>query len=262
MTKLAAIITAFLLPLVAFFAPARADSIVTLGGINWTINAGTDALTLSPVVPVGNHPQNIQCVICGANQPQQAPNFGYTNYNSNGGLTNAAFFSTNVPGGGNPGLDTVGTPYDGSFLRSYLTGVGDPSLAFNIGINLNQTSTPQVLQSFYMLNFTTHTVLAFFNTPTTVPALNNGLGFPDYTLTGFDLTVGGAGGDIHAGDQIEFFARLDPQNDGPDSFFFTPAAAAVGAPGPVLGSGLPSALATLMFGGWLAWKRRGVSLMP
>lgn len=239
----------------ALAVPAYADSVVTLGGIGWTINAGTDALSLNAVVPAGNQPQNIQCVICGANQPQQSPSFGYTDYQSNGGLTNAAFFSTNVSGGGNPGLDTVGTPYDGSFLRSYLMSVGDTNLHFNIGIDLNQTSTPQVLQSFYMLNFTTHTVLAYFNTPTTVPAINNGTGFPDYTLSGFDLTIGGAGGDIHAGDQIEFFARLDPQNDGPDSFFLSPVVT-VGVPGPLAGAGFPGLVAGCFSLLGLSWRRR------
>lgn len=239
--------------LAATIATAQADSVVTLG-TGWTINAGTDALSLNAVVPSGNQPQNIQCVICGDNQPQQSATFGYTNYKNSGSLTDAAFFSTNVPGGANPGFDTVGTPYDGSFLRNYLISVGDTSLHFNIGIDLNQTSTPQVLQSFYMLNFTTHTVLAFYNTPTTVPSINNGTGFPDYTLSGFDITVGGAGGDIHAGDQIVFFARLDPQNDGPDSFFLTPVVNA-GVPGPTSGTGLPGVLAGLGLLG-LAYRRR------
>lgn len=240
---------------------AKADSVVTLGGIGWTINAGTDALQLTPVVPGGNQPQNVQCVICGDNQPQQSATFGYTNYHNSGGLTNAAFFSTNVSGGGNPGVDTVGVPYDGSFLRNYLASVGDPSLNFNIGVDINDTSTPQVLQSFFLLNFTTHTVLAFFNTPTAVPSQNNGTGFPDYTLTGFDISVGGAGGDVHAGDQLIFFARLDPQNDGPDSFFLTPTAAPVGAPGPTVGSGLAGVFMVLglMF---LAWRKGGLSFMP
>lgn len=246
-------LTALLISVAAVTA-AKADSVVTLGGIGWTINAGTDALSLNAVVPAGNQPQNIQCVICGANQPQQSPSFGYTDYQSNGGLTNAAFFSTNVSGGANPGLDTVGTPYSGDFLRNYLLTHSDNNFQFNIGIDLNQTSTPQVLQSFYMLNFTTHTVLAFYNTPTTVPSINNGTGFPDYTLSGFDITIGGAGGDIHAGDQIEFFARLDPQNDGPDSFFLTPIVNA-GVPGPTSGTGLPGVLAGLGLLG-LAYRRR------
>lgn len=200
---------------IAAALPAQA---VTLGGQNWT-NAG-NTLTLEAVVPGGNQPQNIQCVICGDNQPQQSATFGYTNFQNTGQPgQDLRYFSTNVSGGGNPGLDTVGLGYDGSFLRAYLQGVGDASLNFSIGIDLNQSNTPQTLESFYMLNLTTHTVLASFNTPTVVPTQNNGTGFPDYMLTGFNLALGS---DISIGDQIIFFARLSNANDGPDSFFLVP----------------------------------------
>ena len=64
---------------------------------------GVDNLTLTPVVPGGNQPLNIQCVICGDNQPQQQADFGYTNFKNSGNLSSEIFFSTNVAGGGNPG---------------------------------------------------------------------------------------------------------------------------------------------------------------
>ena len=54
-----------------------------------------------------------------------------------------------------------------------------------------------------------------------IPSVNNGTGFPDYTLTGFNIDIGG---DIQAGDQLIFYARIRGANDGPDSFFLIPQA--------------------------------------
>ena len=51
----------------------------------------------------------------------------------------------------------------GSFLRAYLLAVGDTSLKFSIGIDVNDTNNAQTLESFYLLNLTTHTVLAAFS---------------------------------------------------------------------------------------------------
>ena len=121
--------------------------------------SAADTLTLSPVVPGGNQPLNIQCVICGDHQPQQQADFGYTNFKNAGNVSDILYFSSNVAGGGDPGADTVGIGYDGSFLRAYLLAVGDTSLKFSIGIDVNDTNNPQTLESFYLLNLTTHTVL-------------------------------------------------------------------------------------------------------
>jgi PEP-CTERM motif len=214
--------TTALLALSAF--PAKAD--VTLGGQNWTF-AGADNLTLTPVVPGGNQPQNIQCIICGDNQPQQQADFGYTDFKNSGNLNDAVFFSTNVPGGANPGLNTIGTPYSGDFLRAYLLAGGDPTLTFNIGIDVNDTGKAQTLESFYLLNFTTKTVLAAYTGNQDVLSQNNGTGFPDYTLGTFNITLGT---DIHQGDQLIFFANLNNLNDGPDSFFLVPVVQAVPEP--------------------------------
>jgi opacity protein-like surface antigen len=187
--------------LAAFASPASAD--VVLGGQTWT-NTGT-TLTLQNVVPGGNQPQNIQCVICGDNQPQQSSTFGYTNFKNSGNLSDAIFFSTNVSGGANPGVDTVGLPYDGSFLRAYLAANGDPNLTFSIGIDVNDTGTPQTLEAFALLNLTQHTVLAQYSLlqpgGALIPSINNGTGFPDYTLSGFDINIGS---DIQLGDQLIF----------------------------------------------------------
>jgi hypothetical protein len=220
----------------ALASPSYAD--VTLGGQNWSF-AGADNLTLTPVVPGGNQPQNIQCVICGDNQPQQSATFGYTDFHNAGNLSDLLYFSTNVVGGGNPGADTVGIGYDGSFLRAYLLANGDGSLNFSIGIDVNDTNNPQVLESFYLLNLTQHKVLSVYSlAPGGTPLVNanNGTGFPDWTLSGFNIQLGT---DIQAGDQLIFFARLSNANDGPDSFFLVPQQ----VPGPVVGAGLPGLMA-------------------
>lgn len=228
--------------------PAKAD--ITLGGQNWSFN-GVDTLQLTAVVPGGNQPLNVQCVICGENQPQQSPTFGYTDFHNAGNQSSEVYFSTNVSGGANPGTDTLGIPYDGSFLRNYLIQSGDPTLTFTIGIDANDTNQAQTLTSFFLLNFTTHTVLAAFinGAPGNIASAHNGTGFPDYTLGSFNITVGQ---DIHAGDQLAFFARIDGANDGPDSFFIQPSP----VPGPIVGAGLPGAIAGGLFMLGLARRRR------
>lgn len=246
-------LAAVLLATTAFASmPAQA---VVLGGIDWD-TSNTQILQVTPVVPGGNQPLNVQCVICGDNQPQQQLDFGYTNFKNTGSETDIAYFSTNVSKGGNPGFDTLGIPYDGTFLRAYLEATGATTFSFDIGIDVNQTNDAQTLESFYMLNVTQGLVLAAFSPEPggyLLTAANNGTGFPDYTLGTFTLALGTP--QFDAGDQIIFFARISGANDGPDSFFLQPNAVAV--PGPIVGAGLPGLIAAC-FGmvGLRNWRRR------
>jgi hypothetical protein len=237
--------------LAALTAPASAD--VILGGQLWT-TGGASTLSLTPTVPGGNQPLNQPCLICGAHQPQQLAGFGYTNFGNSGNVSDLLYFSTAVVGGGNPGADTVGLGYDGSFLRAFLLSQNDPALTFNIGFDVNDTGTAQTLESFYFLNLTQHSVLAAFSPEpggTLVPSLNNGTGFPDYTISGLSLDRG----DILPNDQIAFFARISGANDGPDSFFL------VAVPGPTVGAvPEPATWAMMLLGfagiGLYRWRKR------
>jgi hypothetical protein len=238
----------------ALACPAYAD-IINLGGANWDAT-NANILTFSAVVPGGNQPQNIQCVICGDNQPQQQADFGYTDFKNSGNISTINMFSTNIAGGANPGDNVIGTPYDGSFLRAYLIAKADPNLQFSIGIDINDTNEAQTLNSFYLLNLTQHTVLSAFRPlgGQLVPDQNNGTGFPDYTLSGFNINFVPANQDgLHVGDQLLFFARMTNMNDGPDSFFIVPNA----VPGPIVGAGIPGVLAgCLGLVGLGRWRRR------
>ena len=233
MRKALILATAALLALSAL--PAKADLVA---GTNVFTGDGT-ILTLTDAVPSGNQVKNLPCIICGANQPQQPVGFGYNLFGNTGNADTVAFFSTAVvPGGGGSGLaiDQLGTGYSlGS--GAFLTALGG-NTSFSIGIDVNDTSVAQTLESFWFLNLTQRTVLAVFSPGpggTLVPDINNGTGFPDYTLSGFNINLGT---DIQAGDQLIFYARISGANDGPDSFFIVPQA----VPGPVVGAGVPGIL--------------------
>jgi hypothetical protein len=234
-------------------AATSAQADVILGGQTWT-GTGT-TLQLNAVVPGGNQPNNAPCVICGANQPDQPTGFGYNDYSSNGNVTSITAFSDQGNGGRNSLLDntfnnTITGGYqigDGSLLKAFILANGGTAanLSFSIGVDVNDTNQAQTLNSFFLLDLTTHTLLASFTGGTTgnVPSLNNGTGFPDYTLSG--LTLNG----INPGDEILFAARMSGLNDGPDSFFIEPGVTAA-VPGPIAGAGLPGLIAAcgMLFG--------------
>ena len=225
------------------YSAAKADTFVTLGNTQWnTTNSGS--LSLGSVVPAGNQPQNAPAVISGANQPGQPAGFGYSDFSNNGNTTSISEFSTQGNGGRTfLADDTVGIGYEvgsGSLLRNFLeAGGGIGSHTFSIGLDVDDTGVAQTLNSFWFLNLTTHTVLASFTGGTTgnVGSQNNGNGFPDYSITGFDIDVG----DIHVGDTVLFLARMSGLNDGPDAFFIE-AAPAIDVPEPgslaLMGTGL------------------------
>jgi hypothetical protein len=209
--------------LAALALPAQATT-VTLGGVTWdTTNSGS--LSLSATVPGGNQPQNVPCVICGASQPQQPANFGYNDYSNAGNLSSITAFSDQGNGARNTLADnTFATGYQvgaGSPFLLYLLSQGDTSLGFSIGVDINSTNQAETLNAFYFLDLTTHTVLASFTGGTTgnVPDINNGTGFPDYTIAGSLLNLN----DVSLGDTVLFVALMSGLNDGPDSFFIEPA---------------------------------------
>ena len=239
----------FLLTTAALLALAAPAAAQTIGQFSTT--SSTSSLSLEAVVPGGNQPLNHPCLICGTNQPQQPTGFGYNNFDATGNVDTYVMFSTATVGG-SLGQDQLGTGYDASFLRAFLLAGGDLP-TFSVGIDVNDTNKAQTLESFAFLNLTQKTILAEFSlfTPGGVEVLapNNGTGFPDYLLTGFDIDRT----DIALGDQVIFYARWSGANDGPESFFLV----ANPVPGPTIGAGLPGLLALMGMGGiWGLIRRR------
>jgi len=200
----------------AFAAALVASPASALVIDTFDVTGSTSTLTLNAVVPGGNQPTNNPCLICGTNQPAQPTGFGYNNFDATGNVSIYNMFSTATVGG-SLAQDTLGTGYtvgDGSVLRAYLLAQASGT-TFSVGIDVNEANTAQTLEAFYFLNLTDRTVLASYTTPTLLPAPNNGTGYPDYLLSGFNIDRG----DISLGDTVIFFARWSGANDGAESFF-------------------------------------------
>jgi len=237
--------------LAALTLPAKGD---ILGGLDFDAS-GAIILNAPTLTAPGQQVTNLPCLICGANQPQQPSGFGYNLFGNTGNANTVSFFSTSlVPSQGGSGLaiDQLGVGYsiaDGSPLLNAIGG----RIEFSIGIDMNQANTAQTLESFWFLNLTQQTVLAVFSPGPggiELPTIQNGTGFPDYTLSG--LTLAG----INPGDDVLFYARITGANDGPDSFFLIPNAQAV--PGPIAGAGIPGLIAAAFT--LLALRRRKQNL--
>ena len=87
---------------------------------------------------------------------------------------------------------------------------------------------PEVLERFAILDLGNHTILSDFNPVggAPLPTFNNGTGFPDYLLSGFNIDRN----DINANSEIMFFSRWSNASDGAESFFLVPAPGAVPEP--------------------------------
>lgn len=219
-------------------------------------NQFTSTLTLTDGQPAGNQPLNNPCLICPANQPQQPGGFGFNDFTQNGHTGDFVEFSTATVGG-KLAQNVVGTGYElgplsplGAFL------LASNALTFNVGIDVNTAGGNEVLQTFAIINLTQLTIVSLFQNVNGSGAMvptANGSGFPDFTLTGFDITLA----DFNIGDTLLFYASWTGASDGSEQFFLVPNVNAVAVPGPIVGAGIPGLIAACfgMFG-LRTWRRR------
>ena len=65
------------------------------------------------------------CIICATTQAHNPVGFGYNNFDSTGNDSTFNLFSSNITGSFASGDDVTVTPYTGSELRGFLSGLGD-----------------------------------------------------------------------------------------------------------------------------------------
>lgn len=147
---------------------------------------------------------------------------------------NPAGWTPGAAGSGGNGTDeNVTSPL---FSYSQIFGVTD-SNAFTIGIDFNQTVDAQTLREFgayyYAADGTTLLGSQIFLTDTLLQVLNNGTGYSDFLLTGFQMAANTA--------YVSFNGQWF-NNDGPDAFFLIGATPTTYVPEPgslaLLGLGL------------------------
>ena len=113
------------------------------------------------------------------------------------------------------------------YSLAQITGVIGNSGAFTVGIDYNDTSVAQILNSFvatyYAANQTTVLGSQLFDIATSLKTINNGTGFSDFPLSGFQLA---------AGTQFVQFQANWFNNDGPDNFFLINAKPTIFVPDP------------------------------
>ena len=158
----------------------------------------TLTLASAPSFTLGPQSASSPCIIAGTTC--QNGTFAYTNFQQSGSITAYDEFSPN-------------------YLVSDL-----PFLSFVVAIDVNTARGEEYLNSFYLRDLTTNTVLYQFvasngNGLIGAPLANNGNGFGDWSLGKFDLTG------LALTDHIQFEANYDHASDGAESFFLvsTPA---------------------------------------
>jgi hypothetical protein len=202
--------------------------------------------------------QSNPCIICATNAQQPTINgveFGFNNFNSTGNDVGFNLFSSAVTGSFGDGVE--GTPYQAGFLINALQQLGDFNLTFGVAIDINTAGgaagNKETLTAFRMINLdgaggNPEVVFNLGGLPFAMPKQNNGNGFADYLITGFDLSG------IDVGDRILFQASWDHATDGGESFYIVPIVSAA-VPGPIVGAG-PVGLAAAGLFGLNFWRRR------